>query len=79
MKIIEILGGIQMPISQEETDIYDKIVEEGIIYKDKLNEREQEVARKMVSRGVLERYNDDNGLYFNISKNDDIWDIFEST
>ena len=75
MRIIEIMGGLQMPISKEEEDIYDKIAEEGIVYKSKLNEREQEVARKMVSRGALDRYKGKDGIYFNISKNDNLWDL----
>lgn len=55
-------SGIQMPISIEETEVLDK-VKDGLA-KRELNEREREVARKMVSRGILQRYRKDDKLFF---------------
>lgn len=62
-RFIETTAGIRVPISQEEQEILDMCKEK--MYKSSLDERNQEVARKMVSRGVLNRRKDDTGrLYF---------------
>lgn len=75
MRFREIRGGIQIPVSSEEQDLVDLIEsqEGNFIIGEDLNERQQEVARKMVSRGVLERTERDGSLYFVVSKLDDLW------
>lgn len=75
MRFREIRGGIQIPVSGEEQDLIELIEsQEGEFIKRKdLDERQREVARKMVSRGVLERTQRDGSLYYVVSRLDDIW------
>lgn len=75
MRFREIRGGIQIPVSLEEQDLIDLIEsKEGeFIQRKELDERQQELARKMVSRGVLERTQRDGSLFYVVSKLDDIW------
>ena len=75
MRFHEIRGGLQIPVSSEEQDLIDLIEsqEGNFIEKKDLDERQQEVARKMVSRGVLDRAKRDGSLYFVVSKLDDLW------
>lgn len=56
------ISGISIPVSGEESEIIEMC--KSKVYKNTLDEREQEVARKMVSRGVLTRGRDDSGIYF---------------
>jgi hypothetical protein len=75
MRFREIRGGIQIPVSSEEQDLIDLIEsqEGNVIKRKELDERQREVARKMVSRGVLERTQRDGSLYYVVSKLDDLW------
>lgn len=58
----ETMSGLRVPISSEEAEIYNKCG--SPIYKTNMDDREQEVARRMVSRGVIHRHKDDDGIYF---------------
>ena len=63
MRYVETTAGLRVPVSGEEQEIFDKAGDK--LYKKSLDEREKEVARKMVSRGVLNRRQDEDGsLYF---------------
>lgn len=62
MRYIDITSGVRVPISGEEQEIFDKAKEK--LYKVSLDERDQEVARKMVSRGLINRRKDDSGIFF---------------
>lgn len=75
MRFREIRGGIQIPVSSEEQGLIDLIEsqEGNFIKRSELDERQREVARKMVSRGVLERTQRDGSLYYVVSKLDDLW------
>jgi hypothetical protein len=75
MRFREIRGGIQIPVSNEEQGLIDLIEsqEGNFIKRSELDERQREVARKMVSRGVLERTQRDGSLYYVVSKLDDLW------
>lgn len=55
MRYFEISGGFRVPISSEEQQLLDEVKSAGRIEHDKLDERGQELARLMVSRGVLNR------------------------
>lgn len=55
-------SGIRIPISSEEQEILSKCA--SPLFKENMDEREQEVARRMVSRGVLHRRKNDEGVYF---------------
>lgn len=58
----ETTSGIRVPISSEEQEILNKCG--SPLRKRNMDDREQEVARRMVSRGVLHRRKDDEGIYF---------------
>jgi len=75
MRFLEIRGGIQIPVSLEEQDLVDLIESQdgAIIKRSDLDERQKEVARKMVSRGVLERAQHDGSLYYVVNRLDDLW------
>lgn len=53
MRFHEIASGIPLPVFSEEQELLDRMTDKGMARKD-LDERDQEVARLMVSRGVLE-------------------------
>jgi hypothetical protein len=75
MRFREIRGGIQIPVSSEEQSLIDLIEsqEGNFIKRKELDERQREVARKMVSRGVLDRTQREGSLYYVVSKLDDLW------
>lgn len=56
MRFLEIVSGVRVPISGEEQQVLLKAEEHGSVAKGDLNDREKEVARNMVSRGLLRRY-----------------------
>lgn len=64
-----------MPVSNEEQSLIEMIEssEEDIVKRQDLDERQQELARKMVSRGVLERVQKDGSIHYKVSRLDDIW------
>jgi hypothetical protein len=68
MRIIEIYGSLRVQISEEENTLREKIVLKERTYKKELSERENEVARGLVFKGVLNRLSDDEGIYFTIDE-----------
>ena len=74
MRFREFQGGLQIPVSLEEDALIRKIEEsDNVIEKEKLDEREIELARKMVSRGCLNRYIKEKKTYYVVNKLDDVW------
>lgn len=75
MRFREFNGGLRMPVSLEEQALLDKIdeTESHMIDRTKLSEREQEVARKMVSRGLLARRKVDETVNYIINNPKDLW------
>lgn len=75
MRFREIRGGLQIPVSNEEQGLIELIEsrEGQIVKRSELDERQKELARKMVSRGVLDRAQRDGSLYYVVSKLDDLW------
>ena len=75
MRFYEISSGFRIPVSQEEQDVLDIISnKKGKVDKSVFDERQNEVARKMVTRGLLSRKRDGNGNIVLSAKNvDDIW------
>lgn len=57
MRYFEITSGVRIPVSSEEQAILDKI--DGHVKKADLDERDQEIARRMTTRGVINRSRDD--------------------
>jgi len=73
MRYHEIASGMRMPVSAEEQALLNRIGEDGIAI-DSLDEREHEVARLMVNRGLLTRFRDKEGaLAYRNSSVKDIW------
>lgn len=63
MKIVEFLGGIQLPITNEESDVLDKFGDQAVD-KSQLTEREQVIANQLVNKGVLYRRNQDGKINY---------------
>lgn len=75
MRFIEIAGGFLQPVSNEENLILETVKGYKDPYpKSKLTEREQEIARNLVSRGLLTRIKLEGKLYFKLSDLEDIWE-----
>lgn len=72
MRFFEISSGVRLPVSQEEQEILD-MVSEGAILESKLNERQEEVARLMVSRGLLIREENDGDAKLQANRAVDLW------
>lgn len=72
MKIVDILGGMKVPISEEEYLVLEQIRREKI-YKKNLEERTQELATRLVTRGVLVRHKDKKGIYYSYNDLQDVW------
>ncbi len=62
MRYFEIAGGFRVDISEEEQVILDSALD-GIL-EEKLDEREAELACKMLSRGLLNRLSIDDKIYY---------------
>ena len=75
MRFREFSGGLRMPVSLEEQAILDMIdrSELHMLDRTKLSMREQEVARKMVSRGLLARRKVDETVNYIINNPKDLW------
>lgn len=72
MRYFEIEGGFRMHINEEERELLDA-AKENLLADEQLDERQQEVARKMVSRGLLIRHESDDKLYYAPNGLPDIW------
>lgn len=55
MKMVDLLTSIPVPISNEENRLLSKIRIKESTDKQELDEREQELARQLVYKGVLDR------------------------
>jgi hypothetical protein len=64
MKIIEVTGGLHMPITNEESDLLSKFHEGNSVSRKELNERQIEVANHLVNRDVLYRKNQDGRITY---------------
>jgi hypothetical protein len=76
MRYFEIAGGLRMPINEEEQEVLTLIQESEHETEDSnLDERQQELARQMVSRGLLNRLHKDGKIYYEPNGLPDIWRI----
>jgi hypothetical protein len=76
MKFIEVQGGWLQPISNEENIVLEKI--KGVddpFPKSSLSEREKELARRLVTRGLLTRIIIEDKLHFVACDLEDIWEL----
>lgn len=70
MRYHEVSAGLQIPTYVEEQDLLARADEQDVP-KDSLNDREQELARLMVSRGVMRYFKKHDRVFFRtISVND---------
>lgn len=75
MKFIEIAGGVVTPVSNEELVLLEKIKGSGKPYpKSLLDERQRELARQMVTRGVLTRLLVEDKICFVYNDLEDLWE-----
>lgn len=61
MRFFEIASGVRVPVSQEEQELLTLATEAGHLIRSALDERQQEVSRLMVSRGLLLRKRNSEG------------------
>jgi hypothetical protein len=75
MRYFEISSGLRLPICAEEKELLDYIGKQTrkTIDAAELSERQSELARRMVSRGLLRFHRKDNQLCYQIDSVDDIW------
>ena len=65
MKYVEILGGIQTFISNEENELVEAVQKEGRMWRKDLDERQLEHCNNLVKRGILMRQKNEQGaMYF---------------
>lgn len=64
MKIIEITSGLQMSITNEESDVLGQFAEGTAIPKQQFNERELHIANQLVNKNVLLRKNQDGKIIY---------------
>ena len=73
MKFVELAGSILQPISNEENVLLEKVKEyQKPLPKEQLDEREKELARQLVNRGILTRFRKNDKLYFIPNSLDDM-------
>jgi hypothetical protein len=73
MRYFEMKGGIQLPLSIEEFALVEEIETKGKVNEQDLEERDAELARRLVSRGALNQIeNEDNTVEYSVNKLDDI-------
>jgi hypothetical protein len=72
VRYLEIASGLKLPVSSEEWNLIDHIrpqpVDQG-----SLDERQQELARMMVSRGLLNYFKKGEQTFYKVSSVTDIW------
>ena len=64
MKIVELLNKLQLPITNEESDLLAKFEDGTSIFKSELNERQQHIANQLVTKDVLMRKNQDGKITY---------------
>jgi hypothetical protein len=75
MRYFEISSGLRLPVCAEERDLLDYIGNQtgGVAHASSMNERQNELARRMVSRGLLNYRKRNEQVCYQISSVDDIW------
>ena len=68
MRTVLTSGGIPTFVSTQEHEFLESLDE--VAYKDKMNERQAEMAKILTGRGVLQRFRDnDRGIYYTRNQN----------
>lgn len=70
MKIVELFGcdGVNIAITNEETDVLNKFRDKNEIYRKDLNEREVVIANNLVIKNLLHRKNDNGKILYKKKK-----------
>lgn len=75
MKFIEIQGGFLQPISNEENVVLERVRGHGSpLPKAMMDPRERELARRLVTRGLLTRIMVEDKLCFLVNDLEEIWE-----
>lgn len=75
MRFIEIRGGILQPVSNEETLVMEKVRGHGNpLPKTILDDREKELARNLVTRGLLTRIVHEGKICFLANDLEEMWE-----
>ena len=64
MKIVELTNKIQLPITNEESDLLERFIGDTPVAKSHLNEREQVLANQLTVKDVLHSTNEDGKIYY---------------
>jgi hypothetical protein len=64
MKIVEIMQGLQLQITNEEADVLGRFHDQSTVQKKEFNEREAYVANQLVNKNVLLRKNQDGQIVY---------------
>jgi hypothetical protein len=59
MKVVEVIPGLSMPLTNEESDLLSKFHEGNSVSRKELNERQIVIANNLVNKDVLYRKNQD--------------------
>lgn len=73
MRFFEVSSGLRVPVSEEEQELLNLIIEKQKVPAAKLDERQREVARLMTSRGLLNRLLDDREVQYEPNGLLDLW------
>ena len=73
MRYYEISSGLRVPVSAEEQEVIDVILPKHRVLNSELDERQQEIARLMVGRGLLNRKHDGDKTYLILNSSTDVW------
>lgn len=72
MRFHEIASGLRLPVSSEEQDILTRAGNDGVDAS-AMDERAQEVARRMVSRGLLDATDGEKQTHFSVNSTRNVW------
>jgi len=64
MRIVELLNGLNLPLTNEETEILDRFDESENISKKDLDPREQLLMSSLVNKDVVRRQNNDGKITY---------------
>lgn len=64
MKIVELVNNIQLPITNEESELLERFISDTPIAKAHLSEREQVLANQLTVKDVLLRTSNDGKIYY---------------
>jgi hypothetical protein len=73
MRFIEISSGMRLSVNEEEQAMIDRAIAAKSLRLTDLEERDGEVARLMVNRGLLNRDEDDDGEFLTVNDCADLW------